>query len=990
MKQNYKLFGFAAMAALLFSGCTKDTTEDIEAPESKTCTLVIIPDAQIGAFSDDGTGTRTYWDESTENVKWVGNEYMYILMKKNQYQLVPNGNGQFSYNYNKGAVGDELFQANVPVLLTGIVPEEYRSGFVYRNITDRSQAPNKIVLTLPSAQESTAASFDPWLDVLVGSKEIVYTEAQIESNYRYEVGMPFARVMAISKYTFNLQNEKLSADETVKSVTLTVVPGEGNEEKLLTGSYNLDVSAIPARCINDKGEQINLRTPFASGSPVVSTTYAEDARPKLGELAFWPITAPVKLEAGDKLRFRIVTNKHEITKEVVLTKELYFANNQLNRATVKLDGDLSIFTFGEETIDLSAQGTANTYLISKPGTTYTFRADVKGNGVARTYAWTVEGKPVSKGYTDADLAIAPAEVKLLWYNAPKSASGWQNICPIDPESVAFDPATRIVSFTTPEMFVNGNVGIAAYDDSGEILWSWNIWAVEDYDYDLESREVGRYTVMDRNLGALAGKEAMSSSDPEAAALACGNFYQWGRKDPFPAPPTYTKSGELAGGMLWGLPTHTPITELQQDCSQQEWGATDMLYSATLASNAIGLATKLGDGYKLDDAVAVTVKYPYKWVSNGSNNDCVVDNNYTWHQKKPADNLERSEWRYLWGSVDGSTSEKSIYDPCPPGWKVPTGDMYFYLLKETSNNQYGVYSTKYDLFIPKSGQRQAGFGGSKLSGVGSAIFLATASANDPCYPYRANLGSGITNGNSYGGQGTQVRCVKEDVKATIAPQGRQAGHRAALMGDSITRTWRDRGRKEFFTENGYLNFGADGTTSQNMVCRFNTQVLADDPLCAVIAGGTNDLADNDGYFRPIEDILCNIRFMAERAEEYGAKVVIGSCFPTRDMWWKDEAWKAQYNGDFVANRIIELNKLIKAYAESKGFAYADYYSIMADETGDLKEEFWWNGTDHVHPNYDAFLLMEDILKPLIDGALYDSEEGIIDGNPIDDKEKWEWK
>ena len=50
----------------------------------------------------------------------------------------------------------------------------------------------------------------------------------------------------------------------------------------------------------------------------------------------------------------------------------------------------------------------------------------------------------------------------------------------------------------------------------------------------------------------------------------------------------------------------------------------------------------------------------------------------------------TEWRYLWGSVDGSTSEKSIYDPCPPGWKVPTGDMYYYLLKEYENTEYGVY------------------------------------------------------------------------------------------------------------------------------------------------------------------------------------------------------------------------------------------------------------------------------------------------------------
>ena len=90
-------------------------------------------------------------------------------------------------------------------------------------------------------------------------------------------------------------------------------------------------------------------------------------------------------------------------------------------------------------------------------------------------------------------------------------SGWENVCPIDPESVLLDPVLNYVYFTTPAEFVNGNVGIAAYDEAGEILWSWNIWAVEGYDYDLEARTVGRYTVMDRNLGAMAGKEAMQAS-----------------------------------------------------------------------------------------------------------------------------------------------------------------------------------------------------------------------------------------------------------------------------------------------------------------------------------------------------------------------------------------------------------------------------------------------------------------------------------------------
>lgn len=59
-------------------------------------------------------------------------------------------------------------------------------------------------------------------------------------------------------------------------------------------------------------------------------------------------------------------------------------------------GRLTIFSLGYEfpqriAEDLSANGTANTYLITKPGTTYKFRATTKGNGVPRTYSYSVDG-----------------------------------------------------------------------------------------------------------------------------------------------------------------------------------------------------------------------------------------------------------------------------------------------------------------------------------------------------------------------------------------------------------------------------------------------------------------------------------------------------------------------------------------------------------------------------------------------------------------------
>lgn len=83
-----------------------------------------------------------------------------------------------------------------------------------------------------------------------------------------------------------------------------------------------------------------------------------------------------------------------------------------------------------------------------------------------------------------------------------------------------------VYFSTPDDFKEGAAYVAVYDSSGEILWSWLIWATPapgDTKYDDILR------IMDHNLGAL------TSSD---ATYKAGFLYQWGRKDPFPAGTSY--------------------------------------------------------------------------------------------------------------------------------------------------------------------------------------------------------------------------------------------------------------------------------------------------------------------------------------------------------------------------------------------------------------------------------------------------------------------
>ena len=151
--------------------------------------------------------------------------------------------------------------------------------------------------------------------------------------------------------------------------------------------------------------------------------------------------------------------------------------------------------------DLSAAGTANSYIVCDADTRYSIRADVKGNAVAQK--------------------ITPSGAMLLWQT---SKDLLQYVELVD---------GKIIFNTTygAERLTPGNALIAALDDNDNILWSWHIWVTPED----PRNEVCTYpdgsTAMARNLGALS-----SCFDTAADTIfyTYGLLYQWGRKDPFVA------------------------------------------------------------------------------------------------------------------------------------------------------------------------------------------------------------------------------------------------------------------------------------------------------------------------------------------------------------------------------------------------------------------------------------------------------------------------
>ena len=86
-----------------------------------------------------------------------------------------------------------------------------------------------------------------------------------------------------------------------------------------------------------------------------------------------------------------------------------------------------------------------------------------------------------------------------------------------------------ISFSVPESYGVGNVVLGIVDGSSNLLYTWHIWLTSD---DIEDVTAGGITVMDRNLGAGALYDVTLAANAPLQA-GKGNFYQWGRKDPFP-------------------------------------------------------------------------------------------------------------------------------------------------------------------------------------------------------------------------------------------------------------------------------------------------------------------------------------------------------------------------------------------------------------------------------------------------------------------------
>ena len=172
-------------------------------------------------------------------------------------------------------------------------------------------------------------------------------------------------------------------------------------------------------------------------------------------------------------------------------------------------------------------------------------------------------------------------------------------------------------------------------------------------------------------------------------------------------------------------------------------------------------------------------------------------------------------------------------------------------------------------------------------------------------------------------------------------------RVVFFGDSITEAWGDLAK--YFPGKPYVNRGIGGQTTNQMLARFQQDVVGLKPAAVMILAGTNDIAGNNGPM-PLDATEANLQSLVELAQVNGIHVVLASVLPAYAYPWRP--------GNQPAGKIAELNHWIAEYCSIHHLAHVDYYSPMADSRGGLPPAL---ASDGVHPTPAGYALMAPLAE-----------------------------
>lgn len=750
MYMKKSLIYILALSAIV--GCQKSEVSDQIPAEGESSAVIVgsLPETKT-SFIDEGNVMKTEWVKGDAlgfywykggSIEGVGSSEVDKALNDKLVAESSGGSTTFKTSWYY------MYQAG----------KDYLTYLYYPYNVNAGKNPLSVPFTVPSSQNQA------------GSDDIAHLAA-IDFLYATTMasrpnGEAEQTVMVTFSHALSVLNIALTSAQSNYSISDIRVRFEDENEifSVTEGSVNLSDGSLT----------------LTSGTPEISLHFNEAAK-----LSATPVNAYMTITPGHAGKtFSVYATVNEI--ETKLGSKKVPASGLPAGVKAALSFEVGDNTIGHEYTDLSANGTANCYLVTSPGF-YKFKADVKGNGVVPSQLESVAGETV----------IAPKSALVLWYNTLQTSNNWVDESPVYVSSVSLD-SDGYIRFYTPSVFVPGNVVIAAFAEEGvtydnitadenkcinnaTLLWSWNIWAADGYDPEAATITAGGKQFMNRLLGATIS--GMGTTGDYIPIGAVGNYYQWGRKDPFPAFSDYTVTIPTQyTNILFGTPTYTPITALKIDGQSSKMNLDGQMFgyrtkeSGSLDSdNAWNLMKR--DDISSDKSTKnkVYVEYatvhPYK---------CITNNGNTFGGWRTWLNGDDPSYKSLWGESD---LKKTLFDPCPAGWRVPSKDeaTEFVNLAKAGNLASNLHGMEYqgNYFPITSSRNSAHFGTSYVLSVGvpvGSVFWTSDITGSYSYVYAAVLNAPANFSDKYkkgeaveleskveaqnNANGNCVRCVKE--------------------------------------------------------------------------------------------------------------------------------------------------------------------------------------------------------------------------------------
>lgn len=370
---------------------------------------------------------------------------------------------------------------------------------------------------------------------------------------------------------------------------------------------------------------------------------------------------------------------------------------------------------------ISGRTTANCYVVKEAG--YYSIPLVYGNaiknGSSNTPAYTkIDGTythdfvnykdiPISSPYIETDTNTSVSSVELTMADT-SGVFGEMSIMNGTP--------CKLLKFKIENIPATGANGVVSVlDGDGVVMWSWHIWVWADdlTPIEIQNKTNVKYYILPVNLA--------TKKDSKSTGNMYNWFYQWGRHVPSLPPASYSNNEDATN------------------------------YGVKTFANSSTSATTYGEGIRNPN-----IMYYHKSSSN----------KYNW--------FGESSYFNLWdaacikaGASDNNVV-KTVYDPCPAGFKIPNGNTFSrfsktnvvgkfsngWKFKRSSNDTVGV-------FFPATGRRTPNSSG--VSYLTSDGYVWVSSAYHLEYSYYLYFDSSSVNPQStYGDRykGYSVRPVQE--------------------------------------------------------------------------------------------------------------------------------------------------------------------------------------------------------------------------------------